>query len=286
MTGYNSTVRTLWNILLMAAATYGIAALYLYVFQGRYLYFPYPDIEATPDQLGLAYEPVTLTTADGLKLDGWFLPAPEPRGVLLFLHGNAGNISHRFESLEIFLHLGFSTFIFDYRGYGRSEGRPSEQGTYLDAAAAWRYLTEQRGIAALDIVVFGRSLGGAIAAWLAAQHTPRALIVEASFTSVADMAAQLYPFFPVRLLTRYHYPVLEHLKQVRCPVLVVHSRDDKTVPFQHGTKLFEAANEPKEFLAIRGGHNDSFVVNGEDYVRALDRFLAGQAGARNTQGTR
>lgn len=265
-----------WNIVLVAATAYGIAALYLYVFQDRHLYFPYREIAATPDQLGLVYEPVTLTTADGVRLDGWFLPAPAPapRGVVLFLHGNAGNISHRFESLEIFLHLGFSTFIFDYRGYGRSEGRPTEQGTYLDAVAAWRYLTERRGIAASDIVVFGRSLGGAIGARLAAEHTPRALIVESSFISVADMAAQIYPFFPVRWLTRYRYPALEHLKRVRCPVLVVHSRDDEIIPFEHGERLFAAAHEPKQFLTIRGGHNDGFVVSGEDYIQGLDAFLA------------
>ncbi|MEK7797018.1 MAG: alpha/beta hydrolase, partial [Pseudomonadota bacterium] len=192
---------------------------------------------------------------------------------LLFCHGNAGNISHRLESIRQFHQLGLNVFIFDYRGYGESEGVPTEAGTYRDAEAARRYLVETRGLAPEHIVYFGRSLGAAIAAWLATQHPPRALIVESAFTSVPDFGAEIYPWLPVRLLARLRYPTQEYLRSVQAPVLVIHSRDDEIVSFRHAEKLYESANSPKELLEIRGGHNDGFLVSGAQYTRRLDDFL-------------
>ncbi|GMQ90235.1 MAG: alpha/beta hydrolase [Gammaproteobacteria bacterium] len=274
----------MWNglisIVLTLGAAYLVLAGLLYAFQGRFIYYPERELVATPAQVGLEYEVVSFETSDGITLSGWFVPAADARGVLLFLHGNAGNISHRMLSLEIFNRLGLSTFIFDYRGFGESQGRPDEIGTYRDAEAAWRYLTEQRKLDPARIVIFGRSLGAAIASYLAGKYTPRALIVESAFTNVPDLAARFYRFMPVRWLSRFRYPTVDYVARVAVPVLVVHSRDDDIVPFRQGRQVFAAANPPKEFLEIRGNHNDGFFVTGAAYVDGLERFLSNTAELR------
>ena len=265
-----------WPLVIAVGLCLGFVAL-LALFQSRFVYFPLRGIMATPAAIGLSYETVHFEAADGVRLSGWFVPAESSRGVLLFCHGNAGNISHRLESIDVFHRLGLSTFIFDYRGYGQSQGKPTERGTYLDAEAAWRYLVEKRGVDPTEIVFFGRSLGGAVAAWLAREHTPPALIVESTFTSVPDLAAQLYPFLPVRWLSRFDYSTVEYLRQVHCPVLVVHSRDDEMISIRHGRGLFAAANEPKEFLEITGSHNEGFMTSAARYEDGLDSFLSRHA---------
>lgn len=267
---------TIWHILVYAAIAYVTFTFVMFLLQSRLIYYPnMPSraVTATPDQVGLIYEGVKFAAEDGVRLDGWFLPAETPRGVLLFFHGNAGNISHRLESLRIFRDLGLSTFIFDYRGYGRSEGKVSEQGTYRDAEAAWRYLTVERGIPEQSIVYFGRSLGASIAAHLAMTHVPKALILESAFTSAPDVAARTYPFLPVRWLARFQYNAREYLESVTAPVLIVHSPQDEIIRFEHGRALFASANEPKRFLEMRGGHNEGFLVSGKTYVNAIDAFL-------------
>jgi len=261
----------------LAVAYVGFAVL-LVLFQSRFIYFPERRIEATPDDIGLSYEPVLFEASDRVKLSGWFIPAEKSRGVVLFCHGNAGNISHRLESVQVFHRLGLDTFIFDYRGYGQSEGRTTERGTYRDAEAAWRYLVEDRQVDPSEIVIFGRSLGGTIAAWLAQDHPPKALILESTFTSVPNMAAQLYPYLPARLMSRFHYSAIDYIRQVDCPVLIVHSRDDEMIPFSHGQRLFEAANEPKKFLEIRGTHNEGFIVSAQRYHDGLDSFVSEHLG--------
>jgi uncharacterized protein len=255
-------------------AVYLALCLMLLLLQSRLVFFPTRALEATPADARLAYEDVWLRTDDGLRLHGWWVPVAEPRGTVLFFHGNAGNISHRLVSLRTFHRLGYSTLIFDYRGYGRSEGSPSEAGTYRDAEAAWRHLTEERGIAPETIALFGRSLGGAVAAWLAERHPTGAVILESTFTSVPDLGAELYPFLPVRLLARIRYPTLARMEHLRAPVLVVHSRNDDIIPFHHGRRLWEAAREPKAFLELVGTHNDGFVTTGPRYETELARFLA------------
>ncbi len=274
-------MNTVWSILLGIAGVYGVLAGVLFFTQSRLLYYPNlpsRDLIATPGSVGLSYEPVELSTEDGLTLYGWFIPAHPARGVLLFFHGNAGNISHRLDSLKTFNDLGFATLIFDYRGFGRSQGKPSESGTYRDAEAAWRFVTEKRRVPAQDIVIFGRSLGASIAAHLAAQHKPRGLILESAFTSVPDLAASLYPFLPARWMSRFHYNTREYLKSISCPVLIVHSRHDEIIPFEHGRQLFALANEPKQFLELRGGHNDGFMVSAPTYLKGLDTFLSAHLG--------
>lgn len=266
-------MRLIISILTAVAAGYVVLAGLLYLYQDRLVYFPERALAATPARAGLVYESVRFMSADGVGLSGWFIPAPKARATLLFCHGNAGNISHRLESIRQFHQLGLNVFIFDYRGYGESAGSPTEVGTYHDAEAARRYLVETRGLAPEQIIYFGRSLGAAIAAWLATQHPSRALIVESGFTSVPDFGAEIYPWMPVRLLARLHYPTREYLQAVKAPVLVIHSRDDEIVPFRHGESVYDAAKTPKEFLEIRGGHNDGFLVSGAQYTRHLDAFL-------------
>jgi uncharacterized protein len=247
----------------------------MYFFQSRFIYYPQlgKEIVATPADMGLAYEEVDLRTEDGETLSAWWVPAPEARGAFLLLHGNAGNISHRLGYAAIFRRLGYSTLLVDYRGYGDSTGEPSEEGTYLDATASWAWLTQTRRIAPGDIVVFGESLGGGVATWLASRHTPRALVLASTFTSIPDLAEELYPYLPVRLLARVRYDNLARLGDINAPLLIMHSPDDEIVAYRHARRLFEAAREPKRFFELAGGHNESFAVKQEEWVKALADFL-------------
>ena len=281
-----------------------------------------------------------IATEDGETLHAWWVPAAGARGTVLMFHGNAGNISHRLDYLLMFNRLGYAALIVDYRGYGKSTGSPSEEGTYRDALAAWRHLTEGRGIRPADIVIFGESLGAAVASWLAARLSlipdpssphprplsqegrgeaivpllppgegsgmregrrearasslplgersgvrgmPRAVVLTSTFTSATDLGAQVYWFLPVRLISRFRYDNLANLQAIRSPVLIAHSRDDDIVPFAHGRKLFAAANEPKQFLEMSGGHNDGFIFNHEEWVRALAGFLERHASKGSQQ---
>lgn len=267
----------MWTALLAAAGAYGILLSALYFGQANLLYLPdipSRDLTASPLDIGLAYETVALDTRDGVRLHGWYIPARGARGTLLFFHGNAGNISHRLDSLRIFHGLGLNVLIFDYRGYGRSEGRPGEEGIRLDALAAWRHLVETRGEAPARIVLFGRSLGAAVAAWLAARESPGALILESAFISVPDLAAELYWWLPARSLARLDYATRDYLAGVRCPVLVVHSPEDEIIPYRHGRALYAAARQPKAFLELRGDHNAGFLLTGTAYPAGLDAFLS------------
>jgi uncharacterized protein len=263
------------NLLGVAALAYGALAAYVYFGQDRLVYFPEigREIRATPGDVGLAYETLTLKTEDGEQLHGWFVPHQQARGVVILFHGNAGNISHRLEYLSMFQRLGLSTLIFDYRGYGRSTGKPSEKGLYRDAEAAWKLVVGERGIPADRIVLLGESLGGAVAAWLAARERPAALILASVFTSVPDMGSELYPWLPIGWLARMRYDTQAALKDVTCPVLVAHSPDDEIVPYRHGRALFEAASGPKAFLELAGGHNEGFLFVRPDWVAGVAGFL-------------
>lgn len=266
----------LGTILIGVALGYGALAGLLYVTQERMVFYPEiggRNLAANPGTLGLPFEELRLDTSDGERLHGWYVPAPAARGAVLFCHGNAGNISHRLDYLLMFHRMGYSALIFDYRGYGLSTGKPTEQGTYLDAEAAWRHLTESRGVAPRRIVVAGESLGGAVAAWLAARRTPGALVVASTFTSVPDMGAAIYPYLPVRLLARVSYDARDSVARVRAPVFVAHSPDDEIVPFAQGRALYEAAPDPKRFLELAGGHNDGFIFMRQAWADALAQFL-------------
>ncbi len=257
----------------LAAAVYGGLCLAVFIFQARLVFLPSRAIAATPARVGLDYEDVWLEASDGVRIHGWYIPHPQPRGTLLFFHGNAGNIGDRLESIAIFHRLNLNVLIIDYHGYGKSEGSPGEAESYRDAEAAWRHLVEARSIPPETIALFGRSLGGCVAAWLAARVEPAGLILESTFTSVPDMAAKVYPFLPVRLLARIRLDALASLANVRAPVLVIHSAGDEIVPLAHGRALFDSAPEPKQFLQLRGGHNDGFLVSREVYLAGLSKFF-------------
>ncbi len=261
------------NLILAFLLSYAVLAGVTWLMQARLVYLPLQEIESIPSDIGLAYEDVSLKTSDSVIVNGWFITAQNNRGTVLFCHGNAGNISHRLDTIRALNELGLSVMIFDYRGYGRSEGKPSESGSILDAEAALLWLEREKGVKAKDIVIMGRSLGGAVAARLAAENTPRGLILESTFTSIKDLGALLHPWLPVRLLMRYEYPVETLLGDIRCPVLVAHSPGDDIVPFAMGQRLLAAANEPKDFFELKGGHNDGFLLSEKDYKRFLDGWL-------------
>lgn len=258
----------LWKILLVSSVCCLSGCI------SHVLYHPGHEIRWTPADLGLSYESVSLETIDGKRLSGWWVPSQPSRGVLLFCHGNAGNISDRLDFIRFFNRLGLSVFIFDYRGYGKSSGSPSEQGIYRDTEAAWNYLEQIRGIDPQKIVVFGRSLGGSIAAWTSRTHRPGALILEAAFISLKEAARDRLPRFFVRLFVPDQYPTIRYLTMVQCPVLIIHSRDDEIIPFHHGEALFAAASGSKEFVAIRGSHNSAFLHSLPVYEAAMDSFLS------------
>ncbi len=254
----------------------------LYFMQPTFLYGPVREVSHTPSELGLDFEDVVFKSADGLELSGWYIPAEKPEHgarepghemTVLFCHGNGGNMCHRLDSINIFHNLGLNCFIFDYRGYGNSEGKPSEQGTYHDVMAAYKWLTEEKKIPAADIIIFGRSLGGSIAAQLASKVEASALIIESTFTSYADVGRKFYPYMPVRWFARFSYSTIDYIKEVNCPVMIIHSRGDEIMPFEFGLKLYEAANEPKEFVEISGSHNDGFWVSSEIYKKTWTKWL-------------
>lgn len=267
--------KLLWPLLLLPLLAYVSVVVVLYFLQDRLVYYPQigRDLRLDPQAYGLDHTPLTLTTADGERLDAWFVPAPQSDAVALILHGNAGNMTQRMDTIAMFHRMGYGVLIFDYRGYGRSTGRPSEEGLYEDAQAAWQYLTRERGIAPGQIVLFGESLGGAVAAWLAARERPGALVLSSVFTSAPEVAADLYPWLPTRWLVRLRYDTRAALARIRCPVLVAHSPEDEIIPFRHGRLLYDAAPEPKAFLRLAGGHNEGFLFMRTAWADALADFL-------------
>jgi fermentation-respiration switch protein FrsA (DUF1100 family) len=264
--------RAVLRILVLLAV---VGALLL-LFERRLIYFPMSTLEATPAALGLAHQELSLRAEDGVRIHGWFLPVKDSRGSAVFCHGNAGNISHRLDrALLLQSRLRLDVLLFDYRGYGKSEGSPDEPGTYRDARAAYRWLREH-GQPPERIVIFGESLGSAIALDLALGSPARALVLESPFTSIRDMARAVYPFLPVWPLVRTRYDNLGKIGRLRMPLLVLHGDSDNVVPFAQGRRLFEAAPEPKRFYAIPGAsHNDTYVAGGEPYWRAIAEFLDG-----------
>ena len=247
------------------------------LFERRLIYFPFRTLEVTPKELGLRFEEARLVTEDGVTLHGWFLPVEGSRFTVLVCHGNAGNISHRLDRAML-MHAKLKTdvFLFDYRGYGLSQGAPDEEGTYRDARAAHRYLSTARGVPPGNLIIFGESLGAAVALQLALEVPARGLVLESPFTSVGDMARGVVPVLPLGRLLRTKYDNLGKVGGLRMPLLVLHGDRDTTVPFAQGRRLFEAAPEPKSFFVIRGAaHNDTYVAGGRAYLEVWRRFLSG-----------
>lgn len=265
--------RMLTSLIFILVTCWLLLVVLIYGFQSKFIYYPHKSITITPASVNLAYEDIYIQSDNNTSIHGWFIPHKNARATLLFFHGNAGNISHRLDSLKIFHDLGLSVFIIDYQGYGQSEGVPSEQGTYRDAQAAWNYLITQRNLKPADIIIFGRSLGAAVAIWLAHKNTPTSLIIESAFTSIIDMGKHIYPYLPVQWLARIHYPNIDRIAAVNCPILVMHSGDDEIIPYTFGQQLFQAASVPKDFFQMSGGHNDGFLTTGNTYIEALNSFI-------------
>lgn len=267
----------MWPILILFCCVFLVTYLFLgavlYFLQPKFLYRPLRDVFGNPAEMEMEFEDVVFKTSDGLDLKGWFIPAKNAKLTLIFCHGNAGNIAHRLESIKIFHDLGLNCLIFDYRGYGNSKGKPSEKGTYIDAMTAYKWLTEEKEILPESIIIFGRSLGGSIAAHLAGKVAVRALVVESTFTSYVDIGKEYYPYMPVKWFAKFGYKTINYIKEVHCPVMFIYSGNDEIVPFKFGLKLYEAANEPKEFIEIFGSHNDCFLASGEIYIEVWEKWI-------------
>jgi fermentation-respiration switch protein FrsA (DUF1100 family) len=244
-------------------------------FEHSQVYHPARELMVDPAVLGIPFEEIWLSV-ENQRLHAWFFPAPEQSSrrefALLHCHGNAGNIGDLLERAGLFHQAGLNLFLFDYRGYGKSAGKPSEAGTYADARAAFAWL-RQRGFAASEIVLLGESLGGAIATELAlGEPELGGLILQSTFTSIIDIGSEIFPWLPVRWMARIRYATRDKLPRVKMPVLILHSRADDLVGFHHAERNFAAAPEPKLFLEIEGDHATP-LENSALYRRGVEQFI-------------
>ncbi len=263
------------KILLIVLAGLALLGVLGFFLQPALIYFPESNLEGSPKDLGLPYQDVWLESSQGNQIHGWFIPGPQGEGssTVLFLHGNAGNIAHRLDLLRIMPELGLSCLIIDYQGYGQSQGRPSEENMYQDAHVAWDFLINQKNLAPEQVVLWGHSLGGPVAAHLARAKAPAALILDSTFISLPEMGQKLYYVLPVKWFARFDYATQEYLEQTEAPVLIIHSPEDELVPIEMGRQLYQAAPGVKEFLEVRGGHDNSYVTSFDLYIKGVEDFL-------------
>lgn len=264
-------LRTLTRVVGILAVTYLVVCVAMMYLEESFIFFPapYPEGDWNP---ALPVEEAWFEASDGVRLHGWFLAHPNPQRVVLYCHGNAGNITHRADILQdIHRWVQASVLVWDYRGYGRCEGRPTEQGILADAEAARSWLAQRTGCPPDQLVLWGHSLGGAVAVHLAASRGAQALVLESTFPSLPDVAAYYYPWLPVRLLMRTRLDALSLIGRYTGPVFQSHGEKDTLVPIFLGRKLFEAANPPKHFLILpQADHNDPL---GKDYYLQVKQFL-------------
>jgi len=264
---------TLFLIICAAAVLVYVGfCLAVYFNQSSYVYHPDRDVTETPLTVGLNYREVFIETDDGEKICAWHVPA-DGKAHVLFCHGNGGDMGDCVGSVKAFNSLGLDVLIFDYRGYGKSSGKPDEKGTYSDAEAAWNFLLREFGVLPSKIVVYGKSLGGAVAAWLGERKNPGCLVLDSSLSSAPDMARDMFPLLPVGLICGFSYDAAGTVRRVKCPVLVAHSPNDETVGIHQGRKVFESANEPKEFVEFRGSHDAGGIEDDERYRVLFVDFL-------------
>jgi uncharacterized protein len=235
------------------------------------LFFPDKTLVATPEKIKLAFDKISLLTADKVKLHAWWVPRQNARATLIFSHGNAGNISHRLAKLRIFHDLGLNVLLYDYRGYGRSEGSPNEKGLYADVQAAYDFAVKEKNIPADRIIAYGESLGGPVAAHLAANNTVNLLILDSTFTNLKDMAQSQSPLLVP--LVQSKFDTLSDVANVKSPTLILHSPDDEVVPYAQGRQLFAASKARKKFVKLHGSHNGGFLASKKAYVKGLGEFL-------------
>ena len=245
-------------------------------FEHSQVYFPTKQMGTEIGALARPAEDVYFKARDGVRLNGWFFPAnsnsPRSHLAIVLFHGNAGNIGDRLDHFAMLLETGANLFAIDYHGYGRSEGKPGETETYLDAQAAHAWLV-QRGFAPTNIIALGESLGGGVASELALGEPLGGLILQSTYTSIPDIGAELFPWLPVRLLATIKYDTRAKLAHIRIPVLVMHSREDTMIRFHHAEKNFAAANEPKMIWELQGDHNFVLDAGRAEYIKGVEEFL-------------
>lgn len=262
----------IWNLLLTGVALYVVVCLVAWIFQDRLVWYPGPAPSSTPAAIGAAFEELELRARDGATVHGWHVEADAARGAVLVCHGNAGNIENRLHLAQAFRAMGYDVLLFDYRQYGRSRGALSEEGTYMDAEAALDHLAA-RGFGFERTAVYGESMGGAVAIELARRRPVAALVVEDTFTSLADVGATVYPWLPVRWISRAKYASIDKLAALKQPLMVLHSPDDGLVPFSHGERLFAAYPGPKRFLSTGGAHGAGGFLQSPAWTEQVRNFL-------------
>ncbi len=243
------------------------------------MFYPTKELTVTPDQVGLQYDNVQINVKDDESVHGWYFDQPVDqskggeRRVLLFCHGNGGNISNRLETILFLQEIGVSLLIFDYRGYGQSDGEFGEENMYQDALTSYRWLIDEKGWQSEQIILFGRSLGGAIVVDLATKVKAGGVIVESSFTAIGDMASKMYPWLPVRYLLKYQFSSIDKIADLTCPILIAHSQEDSLVPYEMGRRLFEVGGDKAQFVELSGDHDELAYLQSSTYRSAIRQFI-------------
>jgi fermentation-respiration switch protein FrsA (DUF1100 family) len=264
------------HLILLILAFIVFSCVFFPQIENFFIFYPDRELEFHPADWHLTFEDVYFEAEDKTRLHGWFFPQKGNPPVIMFCHGNAGNICHRLENVKLLLDQNLQVFIFDYRGYGKSKGRPSETGIYRDGMAAYDFLVIQKNIPPERIVLFGRSLGAAVAIEIALKRKVRALITESAFTSTKGMARTMLLFMPFSFFLPPHYNNLDKITRINVPKLIIHGEKDEIVPFSMGQKLYENAQAPKYFYSIKNaGHNDTYVLGGKGYFDTLTAFVKG-----------
>jgi len=266
-------IKTITNITIIISLFYLIIIIYFYFNQVSLIYFPDKKISFYPDQINLNYKDVYIITNDNIKLNSWYIPREKDSNLVIFCHGNAGNISGRIETIRLIHELDLSLLIFDYRGFGKSEGIISEKGLYLDLEAAYQYATKNLNIDKKKIIIWGRSLGAAVAIDFASKHKINKLIIESAFTSLPDVGQRIYPFLPIKFICTHKFKSINKIYKIKAFKLFIHSKKDELVPFSFGRLLYKKAILPKSFLEIHGDHANGFFESKDDYMKGIKYFL-------------
>lgn len=266
-------MRIALNLLLVLVCTYALLAAFLYFYQDKLVFVPTHNEVMLPDEFGLTYSDVELEVAPGEYIRGWYFPVNDSANTVLFCYGNGGNKSRRMHTIQFFIELGVNLLIFDYRGFGQSDGKPSEANCYDDAEAAYHWLLDEKGLSPDKIILFGRSLGGGVVTELATRVPSGGLVVESSFTSVAELSGLMFPYMFADKLVRSRFESIDRIAGINRPLLVTHSTEDDMIPFWMGRALFERGKEPKRFVEFKGAHNDRDYYEDSTYRAVMQRFL-------------
>lgn len=260
------------SILIAIIGGYLLILCLMYIFQRYLIFLPSSDLMITPDQAGLQAQDLWMDTEDGERLHGWIFPKEEAEYIIILSHGNAGNISGRIDIAKFLNELGLAVILYDYRGYGKSSGKPSEEGMYLDVEAVANFVKTEIGYSEKQMIMYGRSLGGAVASFAATRFNVGGLVLDSTFRNLKLMVKDLYPFVPASL-ARYEFSTESYLKQVSVPVMIMHSPKDEIADISQGKYLYDLAEKPKKFVELRGGHNENFHASTDILRESWKEFL-------------